>query len=114
VMAEVEAAVDPDAGLVDVDVVLRANGPLPLGGDPFALCSLVRRGCGGRRAVVRTFALCLRIMAGSGCGVLRDGRRAARRGFRMCATPLGSSQVQDEGLPVRAEVGSGRARAPGA
>jgi hypothetical protein len=52
-MAEVEAAVDPDAGLVDVDIVLRADGPLPLGGDPFALCSLVRRACGERRGGCR-------------------------------------------------------------
>lgn len=37
VVAEVEAAVDPDAAVVHGDVLLRANRPLAVGGDPFSL-----------------------------------------------------------------------------
>lgn len=48
-MAKVEAAIDPDATVVHFDVVLRANGPLALGGDPFSLYAWVSREerCGG-------------------------------------------------------------------
>ena len=37
VVAEVEAAVDPDAAVVHGDVLLRANRPLAVRGDPFSL-----------------------------------------------------------------------------
>ena len=37
VVAEVEAAVDPDAAVVHGDVLLRTNRPLAVGGDPFSL-----------------------------------------------------------------------------
>lgn len=47
-MGEVEAAVDPDAALVDLDVLLGVHGPLAVGGDPLALCIAVSM-AGGQR-----------------------------------------------------------------
>jgi hypothetical protein len=45
-VTEVEAAVNPNAVLVDLDVFLRVRRPLAVDGDPFALQHAVRRGGG--------------------------------------------------------------------
>ena len=42
-VAEVEAAIDPDAVVVDVNVILGPDGPLAGGGDPLSLQTSVRR-----------------------------------------------------------------------
>lgn len=50
-VAKVEAAIDPDTIFVDVDRLLRRNGPLAGGGDPLALGGGQRAGCWEARGV---------------------------------------------------------------
>jgi hypothetical protein len=68
-MAEVEAAVNPDALFVDLDVFLRAHGPVALYGNPFALRTLEYEE-GEMLNLKPTFALWRRTMVGWVSGML--------------------------------------------
>jgi hypothetical protein len=69
VVGKVEAAIDPDALLRDVEVVLRRHGPVALGGHPLSLDS--SGGSHSEDSRRRTRALCLRCMVAMTWGVAR-------------------------------------------